>query len=544
MGILQDFKLVDSCYKLALHTLVCLLVGGAPANQRPLEWCHWFLTDLEMDCNNYKLDETLSLPREEGYDAHGDNPVLNLDVRPFHHLILPPPHHPMAAPSSTNILAHPGDPAPTPSIPKGPTMKKKPCPTMIKALEPPKEPAFSPISTQKVEVLMPPSGSSLVAPTVSKCKRMQGSAVQPPADIPKVKKSAKSTKTATQQPSIKDMTPMIPKCRTHRSTQKAKAPPDNALVDVGAKKLLLAHPSSSVILSDLGDKGGTLQGVVCNDFSLESESIVAPPTKRVCLVSPEVVSPPLPHAYHPLTGEPLTGLTYVSLTASSECDPPPPVIESSSKSKGKGKARITALPSPITLTPVSPVVETASKQQVASEVVDTTIDARGFHPDIDLQFHEPPSHEALERMKMSLLPTAPESLIKPPFQICSGQEYVYHCHSDPNPYFIQAPLMSVCSKGVSVKSAVVRIVPIGGSEAECMLWSLWNAFYILEQSPMDRGQNKYGHGWNNRSRVFCGLQYNTYSVPLMDSRDMKYGIETGKWNPSDSNKCIGAGWMG
>ncbi|KAK0229021.1 hypothetical protein IW262DRAFT_1293689 [Armillaria fumosa] len=122
--------------------------------------------------------------------------------------------------------------------------------------------------------------------------------------------------------------------------------------------------------------------------------------------------------------------------------PPLPAVESSSKGKGKGKTRVTALPALAALAPASPVIDTTSNQRLASKIVDNTIYARGFHPNIDLQFHEPPSCEALEHMKMSLLPAAPESLTKPPSQIRSGREYVYHCHSDPNPYFIWAPLLN------------------------------------------------------------------------------------------------------
>ena len=44
--------------------------------------------------------------------------------------------------------------------------------------------------------------------------------------------------------------------------------------------------------------------------------------------------------------------------------------------------------------------------------VDNIIYARAFHPQVDLQFHEPPSHQALEYMKLSMLPPAPDSLTK------------------------------------------------------------------------------------------------------------------------------------
>ncbi|KAK0470673.1 hypothetical protein IW261DRAFT_1572914 [Armillaria novae-zelandiae] len=120
MGILEDFQLIDSRYGLALHTLVCLLVGRILAGQRPLVWRCWFLTDAEMDRNDYELDESLSLPGEEGYVTHGDHSILEIDVRPFHRLILPPLRRPMAAPVPANLPVPPEAPVPPASIPTGP----------------------------------------------------------------------------------------------------------------------------------------------------------------------------------------------------------------------------------------------------------------------------------------------------------------------------------------------------------------------------------------------------------------------------------------
>ncbi len=44
--------------------------------------------------------------------------------------------------------------------------------------------------------------------------------------------------------------------------------------------------------------------------------------------------------------------------------------------------------------------------------VDNTIYTQVFHLLIDLQFHEPPSCQALESMKLSMLPPMPDSLTK------------------------------------------------------------------------------------------------------------------------------------
>ncbi|KAK0471040.1 hypothetical protein IW261DRAFT_1572400 [Armillaria novae-zelandiae] len=461
MGILQDFQLVDSRYGLALHTLVCLLVGRIPAGQQCLAWDHWFLTDAEMD------HESLSLPGEEGYIAHRDHSVLETDVWPFHRLILPPPRRPMVAPVLATLPVPPEDPIQPVSIPMGPAAKKKPRPTMVKKSGPPKEPAFPSLSTCKVAVLVPPSGPTRSAPVASKHKHMQGSAVQPPTDVSGVKKSAKSLKTATQPPLVLDTKSSIPKRGTHSSTWKTKAALDSSLTDVAAQYPMLTHSPTSVILSDLGDKDGTTLDIAHDDLGLASDETEAQPMKRVRLVSPGAISPPASHVYHPVTGEPLTGLTYVSFSAPSEPAQPFPVANSSSKGKNKGKAHVVALPAPAVLAPVSLIVATASKPWLPSEIVDHTIYACGFHPDINLQFHEPPSCEALECMKLSLLPAAPDSLTKPPSQVCSGHEYMYRCHSDPNPYFIQAPLLNWLCFNCTLAGMLDECIFEGGVGEEC-----------------------------------------------------------------------------
>ncbi|KAK0466489.1 hypothetical protein IW261DRAFT_1426966 [Armillaria novae-zelandiae] len=52
----------------------------------------------------------------------------------------------------------------------------------------------------------------------------------------------------------------------------------------------------------------------------------------------------------------------------------------------------------------------------STPVVDATIYAQGFWPQIDLQYHKPPSCKALKWLRLSVLPAAPKSLSKPPKQ--------------------------------------------------------------------------------------------------------------------------------
>ncbi|KAK0474647.1 hypothetical protein IW261DRAFT_1568657 [Armillaria novae-zelandiae] len=441
MGILRNFKLVDSRYGLPLRTLICILVGCIPFEQRPLAWRHWFLTDVEMDRNDYKLDESFSLPGEEGYEINGDHSVLELNVRPFHRLVLPPPRRPVASlstsVSSPTSIAPPEASVPLPSIPTGPANNQWPRPTMIKTLEPPKAPVFSPISTWKVEVVRSPSVSPPLAPLASKRKRTQGSAAQLLADDSAVKKSMRFTKSSAPIPSVKLSKPAITRHGTRTSTRKAKVAPAQEPPAVLAKIQMLAHSSGNVDLSDSGDDDSTLQDIARHDSGQETEEVMARPIKRVCLVSPVAVSPPP--------------------TPLSEPVQPFPVAGTSSKGKSKGKARVAALLAPAVIAPVSPV----------AAIVNNMIYVCGFHPDINLQFHEPPSREALERMKMSLLPAAPQSLTKPPLQVRSGREYMYCCHSDPNPYFIGAPLLNWLCFNCTLAGMPDECIFEGGVGEEC-----------------------------------------------------------------------------
>ncbi|KAK0231655.1 hypothetical protein EDD85DRAFT_793320 [Armillaria nabsnona] len=149
--------------------------------------------------------------------------------------------------------------------------------------------------------------------------------------------------------------------------------------------------------------------------------------------------------------------------------PPLPPAEFSSKAKGKEKAIAPSSPASPSLhnraarnkrspphsskdrhkanrSPIASgskvTVAATPAASLAAAPVDNTIYMWAFHLQVDLQFHEPPSHQALEYMKLSMLPLAPDSLTKPPTQVQSGQEYVYQCHSDINPHFIHPPLLT------------------------------------------------------------------------------------------------------
>lgn len=196
---------------------------------------------------------------------------------------------------------------------------------------------------------------------------------------------------------------------------------------------------SEVVLAseEEDDAVGGSNGGVPEGGGWLSDELEAPPVKKPRLAHAEGSIPPPPRAYHPLTGSPLSGLLYVPLAAPADSAPPLPATEPSSKSKGKEKAiepSSPASPSPhgrAARNKRSPPRSSkdrrkAHKSPVPSESkagdtatpaleadnVDNRIYARAFHPQIDLQFHEPPSRQALESMKLSMLPPAPDSLTK------------------------------------------------------------------------------------------------------------------------------------
>ncbi len=170
-----------------------------------------------------------------------------------------------------------------------------------------------------------------------------------------------------------------------------------------------------------------------------SDEIEAPPIKKPRLESVEGINPPPPRVYHPLTGAPLPGLLYVSLTAPTDTAPPLPLMAPSIKSKGKGKAAKPSSPmSPSphghaacnkqspphsskdcckakkSPTPSGNKVDDAAAPVASSMAahINNTIYAWAFHPSIHLQFHEPPSRQALESIKLLMLPPVLDSLTK------------------------------------------------------------------------------------------------------------------------------------
>ncbi|KAK0215700.1 hypothetical protein IW262DRAFT_1465414 [Armillaria fumosa] len=418
MDILANFNFADSRYGLALRAAIELLVSHIPEDLRCREWNKWALKVPESSRHNYQLDEALLLPGEDGYEAHGDNSMLESDVRPFRVITLPPPRRPTATPSPSKPAVEAHElPPPTP---------KRPKPRMIHTPEPPKELAFSAPGKKLIGVILPPAGSALGGPNTRKHQCEQEAVTNTPVPLSNVRSEkvagpswSKPGPVPARSHTKSTVGPAPVKSQPRKVFRKSPAPRADKVVITTKKPTFdpssdSEAPESSVDGEGPSDDPGPLFYLSDND--LLSDEVLLPPPKRACIASPgreESLPPPPPP---------------------SEPAPPLPNAGPSSKAKGKQKQVEPSTPPPASA-PSNP-------HDHDSPVIDHTIYARGFHPQVDLQFHEPPSREALERLKLSALPAAPTSLSKPPKQIRQGREYIYRCHSDENPYFIQPPLMN------------------------------------------------------------------------------------------------------
>ncbi|KAK0244874.1 hypothetical protein EDD85DRAFT_785242 [Armillaria nabsnona] len=379
---LQELQVLDSWYGLALHGQIGRLVHSLPVDQCVTKWEQWTLTNKEQQRNTarWSISCMVHIAFQRG--------TLGLFAVRF-------------------CLPH--------------DISKLQLCKMIRVPQPPKEPSFMSPSKKQVSVVLPVQGSTMSPPLTRKHQREQ--------EVPLVTSTPKTN--------------MRGKPTRHSALKKKEVPmPSKSKGTI--KKPVLMDPSSN------SDPGSAPDGeeydadsgtAVFGDEDEESDEVMVPPVKRFWKMTVDESSPPPPHAYHPLTGEPLSGLLYVPLTAPAAPAPLLPPAELSSKAKGKERA---VAPS----SPVSPSVRnravrnkmslpcssrdrhranrspvTSGSQVVAIATpaaflevapVDNTIYMQAFHLQVNLQFHEPPSCQALEYMKLSMLPLAPDSLTNLP----------------------------------------------------------------------------------------------------------------------------------
>ncbi|KAK0243533.1 hypothetical protein EDD85DRAFT_947721 [Armillaria nabsnona] len=425
MDTLILFKLVDSSYGLALRSLIYHVTRRIPATQRMSAWKVWELTGFEHLRNTYDFRETMCIPGDPGYAPDGHSSVGEVDLRPFCLAVVPPPIKPAPALSPSKSVD-----VPTPSA----SSTKLPKPKMIHTPQAPKEPSFASPTKKQVSVVLPPKSANSSPPMTRKRQRAPDPIKTTPAL--KVEKASPAKPTA------------LKRAVQTRAAAKKKAP---APAKPAVKKPILVDPSSdSEVELESDDEGDAVEG--SNGEAPEgegwlSDEIEVSPVKKPRLAPAEGSNPPPP----------------------SPTDPAPPLPATEPPSKSKGKAKATEPSSPVSPSPrghaacnqwspprssqdhrkarKSPIPSGSKAGSAATPAlqagnVDNKIYARAFHPQIDLQFHEPPSRQALESMKLSMLPLAPDSLTKAPTQVRSGREYVYRCHSDIDPHFIRPPLLT------------------------------------------------------------------------------------------------------
>ncbi|KAK0459034.1 hypothetical protein IW261DRAFT_1579261 [Armillaria novae-zelandiae] len=340
-----------------------------------------------------EFDVSHCLPGEEEYTANASHCIAVNDLRPFWMHSLPAPHCPQVAASSAKTSA---DVAVT-----------MPCTSSHydQTTEAAREPAIPPALSLKVEV-----GSS----TARKCQHAPDPTTPPSINLTQVKRSTRLSKTAQPAPPSLDVKATRPMRGTRTSSRKSKSTLPTVSTTAIVKKLGSMYVSDDVVESESGREGGATEVTTPGwDHEAVDDDIVVPPVKYLRINDPSPTrAPPLPFS------EPVQSLS---------------VVKSAVSSKGKGKV----------VEQPSAVVSFAPSSSLTTDVVDNTIYSCAFHPSVDLQYHEPPSRQALESMKLSLLPAAPDSLTKPVGQIRIGQEYVYQCHSDRDPYFIRPPLVRI-----------------------------------------------------------------------------------------------------
>ncbi|KAK0472889.1 hypothetical protein IW261DRAFT_1570497 [Armillaria novae-zelandiae] len=399
MDTLNDFGLSNSHYGLALHGRVAHIINLIPTVNQQQEWTRWRLKTEEFNRDKLEFDVSHCLPGEEEYTANASHCIAENDLRPFWMHSLPAPHRPQVASLSAKLSADVAITMP-------------PCPTMIRQ----PKPAIPPASSLKVEVHMLPSSSVTVgSSTVRKRQRAPEVTTPPSINLTQVKRSMRSSKAAQPAP------PTIEEKPTMRGT--------------------CVYVSDGVVESESGGEGDAAEATISGwDHEAVNKSvsneIVVPPFKRLHVNGRSLPHPPPPHAYHPVMGEPLSGLKYVSFAA---------------------------FPEPAQ----SLCGKVCRFNSLAMDVIDNMIYSRAFCPSVDLQYHEPPSCQALESMKLSLLPAAPDSLTKPVGQICSGREYVYRCHSDQDPYFICPPLLNWPCFNCTLAGYPDQCIFKGGIREEC-----------------------------------------------------------------------------
>ncbi|KAK0470672.1 hypothetical protein IW261DRAFT_1572912 [Armillaria novae-zelandiae] len=426
IDVLWDFKFADSQYRLALRSQIHVIASRIPADLRHPLWKKWYLTSEEALRHEYALDNEALLPGEEGYTHNREGCVAKADALPYRVVELPPPRRPTATPSPV----------------KSPLM---PTPAAVAVVKPLKELAvhiaFSAPGKKLAGDLLPSSGPSSGGPTTRKHRRDQQTA----SNLPVPTSSLHTNPLVHQSRATSHAAPS--KSKPRKAIRKSPAPQAAKLART-AKKPVFDSSSDSNVLESLTYPGSpTLPKEPLffpSNNNAASNGVASHVLKRVRAEPPVSEAPALfvMHAYHLLTGEPLPGL--IALPSSASVAPV--------QVKGKGREVIPLSPIPtlpvlfppscIQKGPVSASKAIASGSQdtgvaIPSSTVDRTVYACTFDPQVSLQYHEPTSHYALERMQLSALPAALASLLKPTTQgRCTA---VYGVHSDVGVHILRIP---------------------------------------------------------------------------------------------------------
>ncbi|PBK70571.1 hypothetical protein ARMSODRAFT_974491 [Armillaria solidipes] len=438
----MDVHIATLCpFNLQMVPLVCHI----PEGERPIGWQRWELTTAEHLCDTYSLDATLCLPGKEEYKAHAKHCVPECELKPFHWQTVPPPHRPQTTSSPSKPL--PVEDSSTALYMSAMTYYDQNTAgshgTKSVLLL-----AFSAPTKKQVTVLIPRRISAPAAPLT--CKRQheqEASNTNLAANISVKPQPTRHTNVSKAKPTKASALATT----ALKYTLKSRAPAPSNINGVVKKPALpdLSSASEAEPAPGEGDDAASVKAIGLNAHKVERNELEVLPVKKPRLTLNGRADPPPP--------PPL------------KCAPLLPPVEPSSKAKGKTKAVAPALPPVIspskwqrlsqgkklscsfrgsflcrafprlmqTSSPTAKgnlhTLEGDDKALLSMEVenVDNIIYAWAFHPQVDLQFHEPPLHQALEYMKLSMLPPAPDSFTKPSHSMRNGCDSLGHATTVP-----------------------------------------------------------------------------------------------------------------
>ncbi|KAG7439035.1 uncharacterized protein BT62DRAFT_1014484, partial [Guyanagaster necrorhizus] len=320
----MHFDLRDSNYGVSFRLELDKLVQRIPTHLQCKEWKAWALTEVERKNSLWDYDASLLLPGEPGYKDGNPSSVP-------HRLLLP--SRAISAPPAPVVIG------PTALVPKvvEPEASSSggvlifvallvPRPTPIRTPQVSREPSFPPVTKNTVSVVLPAVSSGSRATVVRKRQRETG-ILAPTVPTP-ASKRAKPIPAASSSRSCAP--PLVPLSSVSQTTFQWKPIPGSLEFPVPSAPPIDHDTSTPSAVESDRPAGSFPCSVGTPDPASEGPEGAPMDAVPSALDSP---LSPSPRAYHPLTGEPLPGITYLAFPVPPKPASPPPT-RASSRRKG------------------------------------------------------------------------------------------------------------------------------------------------------------------------------------------------------------------